>query len=139
MPQIDLSIPLTSFMLLDNFTVQRRQETVGTNGRNTISVTTTPNVPGVVHESGDQSLERPFEVSRQRKEIDVYTRFALRGDSLDANQASWQPDLVIWNGNTFVVKTVGDWSNYAEGWVVAHCIQEDMESVPPVTKGRIGP
>lgn len=138
-PQIDLSIPLTSFMLVDSFSVQRRQETVGSTGRNTIAVAQTDNVPGVVHPSGDSSLERPAESERQHKEIDVYTRFALRGASLDVSQNNWQPDLVTWNNNVYVVKSIEDWSKYGEGWIKAHCVQEDMTSVPPVTKGRIGP
>lgn len=127
-------IVLTSPYLADSVSVIRRQETLTTSGRNTLSPVTTNNVPAIVDVTGDNSLDRPFDGERQKKEIDVYTRFALRGASLD--NMNWQPDLVLWHGDQFVVKTTEDWGAYGEGWTKAHCVSEDMTQVPPLTSGR---
>ena len=101
-PLINVSMAITSPMLADGFSVIRRQQTVGNNGRVTFTPTTIPNLHGTVYPSSKNDLERFPNLQVMGKTITVITRFALRGES-ETSGTDYAPDIVQWHGDNFVV------------------------------------
>lgn len=131
MPQLDISVALTNPYTLDSFTVLRRQEAISITGRSIITNTLFTGLPGVVYSEGAQNLERREDGSIQNKTIVVITgAFPLRSQGLDAQSNAWQPDIVGWHGNNFLVDSVEDFSSYAFGFVKAICKLYDSMPVP---------
>jgi galactose-6-phosphate isomerase len=125
MPLLDVNIVLSSPMLMDSFTVTRRQSGVGTDGRTTISASTTTQT-GVVQTSGENSQDRPKEYATGRKSILVITQYRLRQQS----QGSL-PDLVGWRGDFYLVQMVEDFTNFGRGFVQAYATSEDLQDAAP--------
>jgi len=130
MPMLDVSIALTSPYLVDTFSVQRRQETVGTNGRSIITPLVFNVVSGVVFASGASKLRRGSDDDEQDKTITIITRFALRGTSLDGAAQSYKPDIVTWHGNQFIVDDIKDFTGYGPGFIEAECCLYDTTAQP---------
>jgi len=137
MPMINVSVALTSPMLVDTFTVKRRVQTVGTNGRATTTNTPTTGVSGVVYPSDNNDLQRLGDMQVTGKAITVITQFALRGESEESGtpEVQFQPDIVTWHGNSFVVKHLEDWGAFGPGFVLAVCTSIDIVDAPPTTTG----
>jgi hypothetical protein len=126
-PQIDVSAVLGNPMFLDTFTVLRRKQIVNQFGEATMSVRCFTGVRGVVQPEGLNDLSRRPEAQTNAKTLVIYTRFAIRGESKDANvDSEFQPDQVVWYGNTFVVVRVEDWSKYARGYVKVTAASQDI-------------
>lgn len=129
MPELDVSLVLTSPYLVDFFNVTRRQEIIGQNGRNSFVALPFSNITGVVTPGKNNSLRREEDQQTQGKSLVISTRFMLRGASQD-NSGAYQPDLVSWGGNSFVVNECRDNSRYGQGFIKAHCEMTDMISQP---------
>ena len=128
MAQIDVSSALLSIMLYSSFTVQRRVQVVNTFGESTNPNTQSIPTGGVVNASTPADLERLPETERTNKSITIITNFQLRSvfsQSSGANQ--YLPDIVLWNGDSFVVKNLEDFSNYGPGFISA--IAQSIDSV----------
>jgi hypothetical protein len=126
-PQIDVTSLLSdSFIAGEAFQVIRRSEVMGESVVPTIT-TTTFNAFGSVVPIGDNSLLREEAYTTSNKTIQVITTFPLRGSSIDANGVQWRPDLVLWHGDHFIVKTLQDYSSYGAGMVVAECMATPYE------------
>jgi hypothetical protein len=134
MPQLDVSLALTNPYTLDTFSVLRRADTSNSFGEATLSTTTFNNVRGVVYPEGDNRLQRLRDIQLQAKAICVITRFALRGSSKDGTGQNFQPDIVVWNGNNFIVELVDDYSQYAAGFIMATCVMTDLNPQPALTR-----
>jgi hypothetical protein len=132
MAMLDLSAVLSSPMLTDTFTVNRRTQTVGNNGRASTTVQAFTGVVGVVYPSDDNELKRYPDLQVQGDTITVITRFALRGES-QISGTNFQPDLVIWNGRSYLVRVVNDYGNFGGGFIFAICTSITMVDQPPVT------
>ena len=131
MPQIDVSdVLLDPVVAGEAFTVQRRIETVNNFGQSTISVETFPAV-GAITPSGDNSLVRDEAYQTNAKSIQVLTAFRLRGAAKDGAGNRYQPDLVLWKGDSFVVRMVSDYSQYGAGFVQADCVSIDLLDQAP--------
>jgi galactose-6-phosphate isomerase len=118
------------------FSVIRRQEVVGPNGVSTLTLTTFPQpgdpaIAGSVTPTGDNSLVRAEAYTTQSNTIKVITAFRLRGPSKDGAGKSFQPDIVVWNGNHFVVSTLNEWTSFGGGFVEAECTQIDFNPLAP--------
>ena len=134
MPFLDVSDALSDPMTLDSFLVHRRTETVDNFGLGKVSVEKIPQ-RGVVYPESLNDLARRPEAQINAKSLTVITRFALRGESKDSNtNAQYQPDLVEWHTDFFVVVHVEDWSNYARGFVKATCTS--IDSVDQATTAK---
>jgi hypothetical protein len=131
MPMLDFSEVLTDPMLLDSFSVTRRQETVNNLGLSTITPTPIAGLSGIVFPSDENDLKRFPDLQLQAKCITVITSFALRGES-QASGSEFQPDVVVWNGDNFLVRHIEDFSNYAAGFIKAICTSIDLVDQPPV-------
>jgi galactose-6-phosphate isomerase len=125
MPLLDVTAVLSSPMLMDSFTVTRRQSGVSATGRTTMSSTTTTQT-GVVSSSGENSQDRPKEYATGRKSILVITTYRLRQQSQGV-----LPDLVGWRGDLYLVQTIEDYTNYGRGFVQAYCTSEDLQDAAP--------
>jgi len=130
MPMINLTVALTSPMLCDSFSVIRRTETVGTNGRSTVATQTFNGLYGPVKPADANDLRRYPDMDVTDKTITVTTAFALRGESETAG-SEFKPDIVVWNGDNFIVRHVEDWSNFVPGFVRAICTSTDLVDAPP--------
>ena len=130
MPMINLFPVLTNSYNLDTFSVVRRQETVSNFGISTVTSTTIAGQYGVVKPSNENDLKRLPDTDIFEKAITVITMFPLRGESETAG-SEFKPDLVVWNGDNFMVREVLDYSNYAMGFVKAICTSIDRVDQPP--------
>jgi hypothetical protein len=106
----------------ETFTVVRRQEIVNSAGVSTITETRYDDVAGSIQPTGDQSLTRAEAFSHQSDSLRVITTFLLRGVSQDMSGNNFQPDLVLWKGDYYIVTSVDDYSQYGAGFVQADCI-----------------
>jgi hypothetical protein len=133
---LNLSSVLTSPMLVDTFTVNRRTQTVNNFGVASTTVQPFAGLYGVVYPSNENELKRLPDLQVQEKAITVITNFALRGESeTSADPAvSFQPDIVVWGGDNFVVRKLEDWSQYGPGFILAICTSIDLVDTPPATE-----
>lgn len=141
---LDVSVALTNPYTLDRFSVLRRQEAINGFGEVIPGAILFNGIPGVVYDEESESLDRRPDVDVQGKNIIVITnQFPIRGASVDSGGVSWQPDLVIWNGNSYLADRPGDWSKYAAGFVKMKCCLWDSSPIPPTlfsfTVGALGP
>jgi galactose-6-phosphate isomerase len=131
MPDIDVNdVLLGSAIAGETFVVQRRQETVTQQGKSTIKTFNLPAV-GSIQPEGDNEMIRETDFDTQSNSIEVITPFRLRGASVDAAGKEFKADIVLWNGNSYVVKTVNDYTAFGRGWVLAQCTSEDFVDQPP--------
>lgn len=131
MPDIDVSdLLLDADIAGQIFGVIRRQETVGANGVSTVAATNLTAV-GSITPTGDNSLLREEAFQTGAKTIKVITPFRLRGASKDAGGNSFQPDIVVWNGDNFLVRIVNDWTPFGAGFIEAECSSFDFIDLAP--------
>ena len=131
MPEIDVSdVLLDPFIASTAFTVIRRQQTVGTNGLPVITTTTFAAV-GALTPSGDNSLVREEAYEQQANSISVITSFRLRGPAKLADGTEYMPDVILWDGNHYIVRDLKDWTQFGAGMVEAECLSYDFVDLPP--------
>lgn len=134
MPEIDVTeVLLGADIAGTTFSVIRRREVVGDDGIAVLYQRTISGVLGSVTPTGENSLIREEAHSAQHKTIMVVTSFRLRGSSRDSLGASWQPDLVLWRGGYFIVRTVDDFSQFGVGMISADCETFNYVPQPPRT------
>jgi galactose-6-phosphate isomerase len=131
MPLLDVSDVLCDPMFSEVLTIQRREAVVGSNGRSTIQTTTISPAPvGVVIPQTDQPLQRGPDQQNLPKLIQVHTTFRLRSASTDPTTGNeYQPDLIVWRGDSFQVNRVYDYSDFGAGFVTADCSSVDSLDV----------
>jgi hypothetical protein len=134
MPMLDVSVALTNPYTLDTFTVTRRTEVVDGFGLSQVTPASIPGLYGVVYPSNEEDLKRFPDLQIQSKALTVITRFALRGEAEAANNTEFQPDIVVWGGNNFLVRALDDYSQYAAGFILAICTSIDLVDKPPTTE-----
>jgi hypothetical protein len=137
MPFIDVSNLLTdTYIAGEQFSVYRRTEVVNQYGENLIGVMTYNNIIGQVAPHIPSHLIREPSFTAKDKYIQVITNWPLTGGaSIDISQNLYQPDLVYWKTNSYLVKALQDYSQYGAGFYVAQCeIYDwivDLTKLPP--------
>lgn len=131
MPMLDVSWVTRDPMLADSFDVFRRRDLVDTNGRTAPTVVETfPGVVGVVTQQSPGDLMRREEGQIVPRRIFIAACFKFYGASRETGWAlpeDFQPDLVEWNGTTYVVTEVMSYGRYGRGvWEV---VAESMSAV----------
>lgn len=122
MPLLDPGSPvLSSPMLIGTFSVRRRNSTVSQGGRNKTSDTLIEDLPGVVYPSGNNSNDRTEDASTGFKSIEVISQFRLQ-----SQVERLIPDIVLWRGGEFIVRTVDDYTPYGAGWIQATCTTDKI-------------
>jgi hypothetical protein len=116
MPLLDFDEIFTEPLFIDSFSVIRTTQTVNSSGQAQFSAATISGLSGVVTSNPGHDLQRLPDGERQSEKIMVATEFALTtgNGSIDADQ-------VIWNGATYTVASVEDYSRYGSGFVKATC------------------
>lgn len=116
------------------FQVIRRREAVNTygEGANTEFNPVAGNglASGAVYPSSRNALVREEAYSTNMKSMTVVTTFRLRGSSKTGGE-SFQPDLVVWGGDRYIVREVRDYSRYGAGFIEADCLQIEFTGAPP--------
>jgi hypothetical protein len=136
MPQIDMRLALTNPYTLDTFDVIRRSQDVNSDtGELLLTSKTFPGVFGVVTpDLSLEDLERMTEEQRQGKALAITTSFALQAASEDAGQQNFQPDIIVWDENNYLVAHLEDYSKYAAGFVRVIATLMDSQATPEVTQ-----
>jgi hypothetical protein len=129
MPGMDMSAALLNPYTLSKFTVNRRSETVNNFGESVQTVTPFTPVYGVVFPESDNNLMRKPDGEIASKAIGIVCKFALRNES-----AGFQPDIVVWNNNQYVVMYLLDYSQYGPGFLRATAHMMDFIPTAPVTE-----
>lgn len=133
MPQIDISVALTSPMFVDVFQVTRRTETLNQYGESTITTQVFFPVYGSVQAASPNDLKRLPDEQHQGKSLSIVTKFSLQGVA-----PGMQPDLIQWpmnnggaNADNFVVAALDDYSQFAAGFIQAIARSIDMVDFTP--------
>jgi galactose-6-phosphate isomerase len=115
MPLLDVSEILLDPDFVGSLVCARQTQTVDDNGIATDTASTIPFYGVVTNNTGDL-LMRLAEGSRINGSITVHSRFLLQAgsDGMDA-------DIVTWNGRSYTVTSVGDWSHFGIGFTAANC------------------
>lgn len=123
MPWMDMSSVLANAYFTDTVTVIRRMQVMNSKGEaSPLIMGTYDDIVSVVVPTGSNSLARNEAYENQSKAIQVITEFRLRGASKDAAHLNWLPDLVQWDGNTYIVKDLNDFSAFGAGFMAADCV-----------------
>lgn len=132
MPLLDVTdLTFDADIAGEGFTVIRRIETVTSSG----VVTTSRQIfaaRGSISPSGDNSLAREDAFQTQAKSIKVITMFLLRGQGKDELGRKFQPDLVQWKGNSYIVSSINDYSQFGGGFIEAECSSIDYNDQAPI-------
>lgn len=124
MPQLDMSEALLEPMFQDSFIVVRRATSTNAFGETTITATSASAI-GIVTIKGDEDLDRGADEQHAAKTIEVITRYPMR----TATQG-FQPDIVQWHGDNFIVQSIEDYSGYGKGWFDVLATSIDFLDLP---------
>jgi galactose-6-phosphate isomerase len=109
----------------DRFDVIRRPETIAPSGRSFTTQVTGTGV-GTFYPTGDNSLVRQADYELGRKTLTCVTKYRLQQAA-----PGYQPDVVLYRGNQFVVSSIEDFSQYGEGFVAAQLSSISGIDAPP--------
>lgn len=112
----------------EQITINRRNEQVNSGGISTLA-TKQFTATGVVYPTGANSMVRQDAYTRGQKSIKVITKFRIQGPSI-----GYQPDVIVYRGDMFVVKTTDDFTQYGAGFIVAECVSMDLVEQPDNTQ-----
>lgn len=124
MPTLDVSEVLTDPAFAEMITIIRRSEALNQYGES-VQTSQTLTAVGVVT-SGRGELVRAAEQQHMPRNIVVHSKFRMRGPS-----PGYQPDVISWHGNSYVVSSLRDWSNFGAGYTAAECQSIDHIDQPP--------
>jgi galactose-6-phosphate isomerase len=132
-PEIDATwdVLLDPIVAATSFVVVRRKSWTDSNGIAQQGEQRVSPVYGSVTPTGDNSLVREDAYQSQNKTLMVITQFFLRAAAVDDNGVGWQPDLILWDGNYYLVKTVNDFSQFGIGFIQADCESFEYVTGPP--------
>lgn len=128
MPSLDVTDILLDPDFCEELVVQRRAETINGKGRAQKAVTVIDPAPfGVVLPQNDVPMQRGPDQQNLPRLLQVHTPFRLRGPA-----PGFQPDIIIWNGDPFVVNKVHDFSRFGQGFIQADCSSMSTIDQAPV-------
>lgn len=147
------------------FSVVRRREYINDFGEQQLVAVQVTGVVGQVSPTGDNSLVRDAAFSSQQQTVRVITAYRLRGASRSPGSAppltwddginwdltgftwdqgvgaaTFQPDLVLWHGDYYIVQSINDYTPYGAGFMECECTSIDWQqaaaSIQPAQSGR---
>lgn len=125
MPFLDVSNVVLDPMFASAVSVLRRREVVTTKGRVTVSTTTFPRVVGVLTMASPNDLKRLDDQQRTLRTISFVTKFPLR-----ATAKGYQPDLIQWFGDNFIVQLLEPYPRFGAGFYQAIATSIDSQDEP---------
>lgn len=131
MPLLDLSVCLNDPMTGDFVTVIRRRQEVSNLGRVEVVEQIIPNVFGVVDNAGPNDLNRLDDSQAAGFVLSFVTKFQLRGPAQIPPKSQWQPDVVQYQGNAFLVVTVEPYPQFGAGFTQVILSSMGSIDLPP--------
>jgi hypothetical protein len=132
MPFLDVTDVLLDPMFCETLVVKRRVQTL-LKGRTQMQVTVVNPAPVGVVLPLDGELERAPDMQTAPKRIEIHTPYRLRGESNKADDsAEYQPDLINWNGDDYLVTVVDNFSHYGRGFIRAEAVATPLVDNEPV-------
>jgi galactose-6-phosphate isomerase len=129
MPFLDVTDVILDPDFADDISVVRRTETVNGFGEPVITTQQFDGLSGVVTPMNNK-LRRGEDESNMEERVSVVTTFLLRGPSRTGG-VDTQPDIVIWNGGSYVVSSLNDYARFGSGHCQAECTAIDYVVPPP--------
>lgn len=126
MPSIDVTSVLISLgIAAQEFSIIRRQEIVNQYGESVKTEVAIGPLVGAVQPIGERSLIREEVYSTGLNGITVWSQFPLNNVVRNAGNETYQPDLVYWKGDYYVVRMQEDWTQFGAGFTKVECIGFD--------------
>jgi hypothetical protein len=125
MAWLDPSLVLLDPFFVSCFDVLTRTEVVNASGRSIVTSSRSAGVRGVVTAAQPSDLVRLDDQERGQRAIKVYTRHRLNGPTPGA-----QPDVLVWQSNNYVVRTIEPYANFGPGWVRVIAVNMDALEAP---------
>jgi hypothetical protein len=131
MPFLDVSSLLLDPDFAQRLTIERRTDQVGANGRTVQTPQIiTPKPIGVVlpvdTAIGGNALERNPDEQHRGAALEIITKFRLQGPA-----PGFQPDVLVYEGNRYIITIVNTLSKYGAGFIRAECSSMDSVDNPP--------
>ena len=127
MPDTDVTELLSDPDFVEPLNVSQAAETVGTNGRVTITLTPVSPVPyAVIQPEKGQHFVRTPDMQYLPRSIKIWTTYPLTGPA-----PGRQPDRIVWAGDTFVPTMVRNWMHFGQGYVYAEADSIDATDQTP--------
>ena len=113
-------------LLVEKFNIVRRAETVDAHGRTVVTPTTATGNQGVIAMNNDiETIRNAFpEMEFATRVINIVTRKQLL-----AVVSGYQPDLVVWRGDNYLVRRVSPYPQFGDGFYEAICTSIDFVDV----------
>lgn len=111
MALLDVSEALHDPLFNSSFDVLRRIEEVNVLGRSETIPKTFKDKEGTIVPASNEDLDRLDDAQRQNRAISILTTFRLQGPTTDK-----QADIIIWQGDQYVVATVDLFTHYGDGF-----------------------
>lgn len=128
----DMKDALLAPEFLDTFQVIRRKQTTDSNGRVQITNCLPMLARGIVLPFTPDSLRRDENMQYEFKALSITTTFLLRGPSTVVNNPNtFAPDIVVWNGDNYLITGLDDYSNYNPGFVKVIAVSMDYIDQAP--------
>lgn len=122
MALLDVSNILLDPDFTDVFAVKRREEKIDNYGRVTTNDLILGGIVGVITSSSPNDLDRKTDYEAATRNISVVCRFRLRGET-----NGYQPDVVVWHGNNYVVRQIDVYPQFGSGFIQATCESMDRQ------------
>jgi hypothetical protein len=123
--EVDVNDVLTDPSMRTEFSVVRRSESVGADGRSQMAEERIDDLLGIITWA-DGDVESGEDLTRTGQAISIATPFSLRDASF-----GFQPDLVVWNGEQYRVNRIKAHRHVGRGWTRATATSVRATDNPP--------
>lgn len=138
-PTIDVSELLVDPMFVETEITVLRRKQVLIKGRDTPEVVAViTNIAASVQPKdtaiGGNFVERAPDMEYRGSNLNCYTQFRLRSVSKEVTGTGtddYLPDVVIWNGDHFIVALLNDWTHYGAGFCHAELASTEAVDYAP--------
>lgn len=116
MADIDVSDILIDSDVITGFSVIRRKEKVNDHGRLVVESYIIPNLVGVITFSDPNSADNGPDYRINPRTISVISNYPLLGSI-----KGYQPDVIVWEDNHYVITEILPYRNYGIGFYESIC------------------
>lgn len=120
MATLDVTDVLLCSEFTDNYVIQRNAEIVDDNGRSSVTPIKIQAV-GVITMASGRDLQRMPDMQFLDRVIKIATKTKLQSEVSGA-----QPDIIIWRGDSYVVKMCDLYPQYGQGWHRGYAASIDL-------------
>ncbi len=114
-------------LLASRFDIIKRVDMRDENGRTVVAQTQQNNIVGVICMNDDIELLR-----EEFPEVQYTTRVisVVSAKKLQTAAKGWQPDIVVWLGDNYLVRRVSPYPQFGRGFYEAVCSSIDLKDAP---------